>query len=134
MEETSVTQQERNWGMLTHLSALIGLLIPFGNFVGPLVVWMIKKEEYSFVDDQGKESLNFQISFLLYMIIGLVLAGVAVLFALMFVDFWLLIVAALFGLGFVVLLVYWLVIVIVASLRASNGQLYRYPLNVRFIK
>src|SRR3954467_5501803 len=49
------------WGMLAHLSSLAGLVIPFGNFIGPLVVWLMKKDQQPFVNDQGKESLNFQI-------------------------------------------------------------------------
>ena len=56
--------------MLCHLSSLAGSVIPFGNIVGPLVVWLIKKDEYAFVDDQGKESLNFQISITIYTVVG----------------------------------------------------------------
>ena len=55
-------KDERMWGMFCHLAALAGFIIPFGNIIGPLIVWQIKKEEFPFVEDQGKESLKFQIS------------------------------------------------------------------------
>lgn len=55
-------KDERMWGMFCHLSALVGLAVPFGNIIGPLIIYSKKKDEYVFVADQGKESLNFQIS------------------------------------------------------------------------
>ena len=63
-------KEERNWAMACHLSALAGYVIPFGNIAGPLLVWLLKKDEYSLVNEQGKESLNFQLSLLIYMLIG----------------------------------------------------------------
>src|SRR5688572_10608492 len=57
------TPDDRTWGMLAHLAALAGFIVPVvGNIVGPLIVWLTKKEQQPFVDDQGKESLNFQIT------------------------------------------------------------------------
>src|SRR5688572_25430917 len=52
----------RMFGMLAHISSLAGFIIPFGNIIGPLVIWMMKKDQHPFVNDQGKESLNFQIT------------------------------------------------------------------------
>ena len=52
---SDVTQEEKTWGMIAHLSALAGFVIPFGNLIGPLIVWLIKKDTMPFVDDQGKE-------------------------------------------------------------------------------
>ena len=60
--EIQPTKDERTWAMLCHFSAFSGLIFPFGNFLAPLIIWLIKKEEMPFVEDQGKEVLNFQIS------------------------------------------------------------------------
>lgn len=111
-------KQARNWGMLCHLSALSAFLgIPFGHLLGPLVVWLVKKNEYPFVDEQGKESLNFQISVTIYAIplfvLVFVLIGIPLLIALLAVD---------------------VVLVIVAAVKASNGESFRYPLTIRFVK
>ena len=73
-----LSQDERTWGMLCHLSAFAGYVFPFGGIVGPLVVWLIKKDEMPFVDDQGKEALNFQISVLIYAIVSFVLIFVLI--------------------------------------------------------
>ncbi len=113
-----VSPDEMTWGMLCHLSALAGFIgVPFGNIVGPLVVWMIKKDELPFVDDQGKEALNFQISLTIYALVSgiliLLLIGIVLLPA---------------------VLIFGLVMVIVASLKANSGEAYRYPLSIRFIK
>ena len=54
-------KQERTWALFCHIGALAGFIFPFGNIIAPLVIWLIKKEEYPLVDDQGKESVNFQI-------------------------------------------------------------------------
>jgi len=108
--------QERTWAMLCHLSALAMFIFPFGNIIGPLVIWLIKKDESEFVDDQGKESLNFQISFTIYCIIAafliLVIIGIFILIAL--------------GVLF-------LVLVIIATVKANSGEKFRYPLSIRFI-
>lgn len=111
-------KQARNWGMLCHLTALVAFLgVPFGHILGPLVVWLIKKNEYPFVDEQGKESLNFQISVTIYSIplfvLVFLLIGIPLLIALFIAD---------------------LILVIVAAVKASNGESYHYPLTIRFIK
>ncbi len=111
-------KQERLWGMLCHLSALAGFLgVPFGNILGPLVVWLIKKSDYPFVDEQGKEALNFQISVAIYMAVAgiliLVVVGIPLIIGLAIAD---------------------LVLVILASVKANKGEAYRYPLTMRFIK
>ncbi|HZS04450.1 MAG TPA: DUF4870 domain-containing protein [Blastocatellia bacterium] len=112
-----ITQDERTFGMLAHLSALSGYIIPFGNIIGPLVIWLIKKDQSRFVDDQGKESLNFQISVTIYAII----AGLSIL---VLVGILLLPAVALFG----------LIMTIIAGIKANEGVPYRYPLTIRFIK
>jgi uncharacterized Tic20 family protein len=108
--------QEKNWGMGCHLIALAGLVIPFGHIIGPLVFWLIKKDESEFVEDQGKESLNFQISITIYAIVSAILI-------LLVIGIFLL-----FAVG-----IFWLVMVIVAAMKASSGEKYRYPLTIRFI-
>ena len=111
------TQDERTWGMLAHLTAFSGFLIPLGNIIAPLVVWLVKRDQSPFVADQGKESLNFNISVLL--------AG-CVCGALVFVLIGILLGVALFF--------YWLAMTIVAGIKASEGVRYRYPFTLRLIK
>ncbi len=109
--------QERTWGLIAHLSALAGFLVPFGHIIGPLVIWLIKKDESPFVDDQGKESINFQISMTLYAIVAAVLI-------LVIIGIFLLI-----GIGILDI-----VLVIVAAVKANAGEKFRYPLTIRFIR
>ena len=63
-----LTNDERTWGMLCHLAALASYIIPLGNIIGPLVVWLVKRNEYAYADWHGKESVNFQLSLMLYVI------------------------------------------------------------------
>lgn len=113
-----VERSSHTWGMLCHLTALSGLIgVPFGQIVGPLVVWLLKRDEYAFADDQGKESLNFQLSMLIYTLASMLLICLCV------------------GIALIVLIqVLNLVLVIVASIKASYGERYRYPLTIRFFK
>lgn len=113
----TISKDERMWGMLCHLLAFSGYLIPLGSILGPLVVWLIKKDEMPFVDDQGKESLNFQITMLIAMIVSIILIFVLIGFVL---------------LG--VLIIYQIVVIIMASIKANDGVMYRYPYTIRFIK
>jgi uncharacterized Tic20 family protein len=108
---------ERNWDMFCHLAALAMFIIPFGNVIGPLVVWSIKKDQYPSVNEHGKEALNFQISMLIYMLVSAVLI-------ILLVGIFLLI-----GLG-----VLNLVLIIVASVRANAGESFKYPLSITFIQ
>jgi len=110
-------KEARTWAMLCHLGALAGYIIPFGHIIAPLVIWLIKKDESPLVDDQGKESLNFQISLTIYAI-------VAGLLTLVVIGFILLIALGIFDLIFV----------IIAAIKANSGEKYRYPLCIRFIK
>ena len=111
--------QARTWGMLCHLSALaMFTCIPFANIFGPLIVWLVKGKEFSFVQDQGKESVNFQITMV---IIGLVLMILGYLIP--FIGL----------LGFVLLFVN-VLFVVIAGLQAKQGNAYRYPFAIRLIK
>ncbi|MEM6424628.1 MAG: DUF4870 domain-containing protein [Cyanobacteria bacterium P01_D01_bin.128] len=110
-------QEARNWGMIAHLSSLVGFIIPFGNIIGPLIVWLVKKDEMPFVDEQGKESLNFQISVFIYAVISGILTLVVI--------------------GLLMLLalgIFWLVFAIIAGIKAGQGESYRYPLTIRLLK
>ena len=103
--------------MACHLSGLAILTsMPCASIVAPLLVWLIKKEEMPFVDDQGKEAVNFQISVLLYLIVSMVLClvfiGIVLFFAVIIFD---------------------IVVVIIAAVKANSGEAYRYPLCIRFI-
>ena len=110
-------QEERSLGLACHLLAFVGMVFPFGNILGPLVIWRVKKDDSAFVDDQGKEALNFNIT--------IAIAGF-VAFLLTFVV-----------IGAVLLPIigiFWLVMTIVAAVKANGGEHYRSPLTTRLVK
>ncbi len=117
-ESKEINKDARMWAMICHLAGLAGIVIPFvGSIVAPLVVWQIKKDDYPFVDEQGKEAVNFQISMTIYGLIAAVLAFMCV--------------------GFVLLpavAVFDLIFLLIAAVKANNGHHYLYPLSIRFIK
>jgi uncharacterized Tic20 family protein len=121
----AVSNEERTWGMLSHLAALVGyFVIPLGNIIAPLIIWLMKKDESQFVADQAKEALNFQISLMIYAIVGTI---VGLILMLVLVGFFLLF--ALWG----ALYIGGIVLTIVAAIRANEGQAYRYPLTIRLV-
>ena len=108
----------RMWAMFCHLAGLALLIgIPAANILGPLIVWQIKKEQHPFIDAHGKESMNFQISMFIYgLVAGLLIfvcVGMVLLPAVIIVD---------------------IVFVIIAAIKANDGQAYRYPVTIRLIK
>jgi hypothetical protein len=107
----------RTWAMLCHLTALSGFCFPFGHVLGPLIVWAIKRESDPFIDDQGKEALNFQLTMTIAIFVALVLVFVVIGFLLL-----------------AVLAVFNIVLIIMASVAANEGRAYRYPLTIRFFK
>jgi len=111
------TQDERTWGMVAHLAALAFFVMPFGNILGPLVVWLAKRDHSAFVAQHAKEALNFNITVL----IGALVCGVLLVLS----------IGILLG---AVLFVFWLVMTIIAALKANEGLAYRYPFTVRFVK
>ncbi|MDK3162345.1 DUF4870 domain-containing protein [Kamptonema cortianum] len=123
-DSTTLTPQDKTLGMLCHLLAFCGLIIPFGNIIGPLVIWLVKKNESSFVDDQGKESLNFQITATIILTAAMILSGILTLILIGFLLIPLVGIAALAVLVFVV----------IASIKANDGVAYRYPWSIKFIK
>jgi uncharacterized protein len=116
--ESPPSQDERTWGMLAHLSAFVGLVIPIiGNMLAPLIIRLAWRDRSAFVAEQAQEALNFNISVaiaygvcgvLVYVFIGLLL-GVVVFFG-------------------------WLALTILAGIRAGEGMHYRYPLSLRLVK
>lgn len=109
--------EAKQWAFFAHLSALVGFIVPFGSLLGPLIIWQLKKNEMPFVDDQGKEALNFQITmaiaFVACCILMLILIGFLLAVIVGLVD---------------------LIYTIIAAIAANNGQAYRYPFNLRLIK
>ncbi|HEY4368013.1 MAG TPA: DUF4870 domain-containing protein [Steroidobacteraceae bacterium] len=115
---TSPSASERNWAVAAHLSGLLGLAVwAVGIVLGPLIVWLIKKDEMPFLNDQGREALNFQITIFLAGVVCsaliFLLIGVPLLFALAIFD---------------------LVFMIIGAVKASDGVAYRYPVNLRLVK
>jgi uncharacterized Tic20 family protein len=118
METSTTSSNVRTWNVLCHASALAGFFVPWaGHILGPLIVWLAKRGDSTEIDEHGKESLNFQISMLIYNLIAGILCLVLI--------------------GFVILAILHilnLVLVIVASIQASEGKFYRYPITIRLIK
>jgi uncharacterized Tic20 family protein len=118
MEENRVlSESERNWAMLCHLSAFAGFFFPFGGIIGPLICWLSKRDESSWVNINGRNSLNFQLSILLYFVLAaplcLIIIGIPIIMALGVLK---------------------VVCLIIASVKASKGELFRYPLMIPFIQ
>ena len=107
----------RKWCVACHLAALAGFLVPaLGHIGGPLIVWLIKRGDSAEIDQHGKEALNFQISMLIYNVVAGILCFVLIGFFLL-----------------AILHVLNVVFVIIAALRASEGQMYRYPFTIRLM-
>ncbi|MDH3539523.1 MAG: DUF4870 domain-containing protein [Acidimicrobiia bacterium] len=114
---TGLSPTEKNWGMIGHLAALAGFTaIPFAHILGPMIVWLMKREESEFVRQNALEALNFNIS----------------------ITFWAVIAALtiLVGIGVILLplvLLAWLVLTVVGAMKAANGESYRYPATLRLV-
>ncbi|SDI34206.1 DUF4870 domain-containing protein [Pseudomonas panipatensis] len=111
------SQEARQWAMFCHYAAFLGLVFPFGNLLGPLIVWQIKRESDPFVDRQGKEALNFQITVSLALLVSLMLCVLVIGFLLL----------ALVSAGA-------LVLTVIAGVKANEGRDYRYPFTWRPLK
>jgi uncharacterized Tic20 family protein len=115
---TTSSSNIRTWCVLAHATALAGFFVPWaGHIVGPLIVWLAKRADSPEIDAHSKESLNFQISMLIYNAIAAILCLVLVGFVIL-------------GLLHILNIIF----VIIASIQASEGKLYRYPLAIRLIK
>jgi uncharacterized Tic20 family protein len=116
--------QVRTWNMLCHLSALAGYIIPFGNVLGPLIIWQIKKNEFPSVEEHGKAALNFQITVLIGVFVGIT---AAVLLSAVCIGF--LFIPAVVAIGLC-----GLVFAVIAGIKANNGEPYRYPWSLNLVK
>ncbi|HWF99456.1 MAG TPA: DUF4870 domain-containing protein [Steroidobacteraceae bacterium] len=110
------SRDERNVAMLAHLSAFAGLVVPLGNVIAPLVIWLLQREKSAFVGDQALESLNFNIT--------VVLAGIAC---------GILVIIGIGLLLWVALGIVWLVGTILGAVRAAEGQYYRHRFILRLV-
>jgi uncharacterized Tic20 family protein len=125
----TVSAEEKQWAMFAHLSALLGGLVTsgwggsIGFFIGPLIVWQMKKDTMPFVNDQGKEALNFAITIsgacLALVLLTLLTLGIGVLLTLPLM---------------VIIGITATVLVIMAALKANQGIAYRYPFALRLVK
>ena len=147
-----LTNHQRNIATFIHLSTFSRFLIPFGNFIAPTILWIMNKEKSNFIDSHGKQAINFQISILLYAIIIGTLTIPFFIFnifsGLNIIDFNsfnnihinigkpspLLYITG--GLGFLGIIgfILELVVIVVASLKARDGEIYKYPLTINFLK
>ncbi len=116
--------QARMWNMLCHLSALAGFVIPFGNILGPLLIWQIKKNEFPSVEVHGKASLNFQITVTIAALAGVAVAVVLSFFCVGYLLFPLVMLIGLAGLVFA----------IIAGIKANSGEDYKYPWSLELVK
>lgn len=114
--EVNATEDERLWATFIHLSGLGGYVLPTASIIAPLILWLMKRKTSPFIDDHGREAINFQISILLYAIIAGVLITVCVGFVLLPAVLLLQIIAS-----------------IAMAIRANGGEYVRYPVTIRFL-
>jgi uncharacterized Tic20 family protein len=119
MVPASSSESARSWCIGLHLSGLSGLILSFAlaHIVVPLVIWLVKRADSPEIDSTGKEVLNFQITYTIYSLIAGALCFVLI--------------------GFLILpivLIVWLVCIIIAAVKTSNGETYRYPATIRFLQ
>lgn len=144
--------QEKNIATFIHLSTFSRFVIPLGNYIGPALLWMLYKDKSDFVDAHGKQAINFQISILLYTIIIGMLALPVIFFTVLghvnvfdmpsldtiqfrwAPSFYLLILIGGIVTLFIMAFLFELICVIIASLKARDGLLYKYPITINFLK
>ncbi len=124
---TAASSEERQWGMFAHLSSLVAIWFGYLGFLGPLIIWLIKKNEMKFVDDQGKEALNFHLN-MLVLGYGVVLLGVPLAILTLGLGTILVVPMA------IAVFVYSIVMSVIAAIKANAGEAYRYPYIIRVIK
>lgn len=113
--------EERNWAMACHLSALLGfVLMPSANIWAPLIIWLWKRNDSAFIDQAGRESVNFHISLWIYSLVAIAMA-----FTIVLIPLAILLGGALYLAG--------LVYTIIGAVKTSGGEHYRYPFTLRLI-
>jgi len=122
-----ITQNDRNYSSITHLSGFAGWFFPFGNVIAPLVLWSAKKNDSSYINTHGKAAVNFQLSLILY---GFLLLILFVPIAILTLGLGVLAIL----LGIIPAVILKIVLIINASIKANNGEFYTYPFTIEFIK
>jgi len=122
-----ITQNDKNYSSITHLSGFAGWFFPFGNIIAPLVMWSAKKNESSFINAHGKAAVNFQLSILLYCIL---LAVLFIPIAIFTLGLGVIAIA----LGIIPAIILKVILIISASIKANSGEHYNYPFTIEFIK
>ncbi len=150
----TLTTHQKNIASVIHLSALSKYLFPFGNFIMPLIFWTMNKDKSEFIDKHGKACLNFQLSIFLYLVVISCLSIPLFLFGVFhtfdFPDFWfgydfdfhlsrydsfnVILFTILIGLLALAAIVLEIVFIIIATTKANNGELYKYPITINFLK
>ena len=131
-ERGGIPEEARNWALGAHLGGLVlGLASAavFG-FIVPLLVWLLKRDEHPFVEHHAKESLNFQLTVLTAVVAAFILAIPAVIVGVLTLGVGLVVAGLILFAG----LVLWFVLPVIASVKAANGEGYRYPLAIRYVK
>ncbi|WP_339757314.1 DUF4870 domain-containing protein [uncultured Winogradskyella sp.] len=147
-----VDNHHKNLATFIHLSTFSRFIIPFGNFIGPIVLWAANKGKSDFIDQHGKQAINFQISVLLYAIIIGTISVPFFIFKLFrgldVIDFHgfhnfhinvgepsaLLYIGGGLGALAIIAFIIELALIVKASLSARDGNLYKYPLTINFLK
>jgi uncharacterized Tic20 family protein len=147
-----LSNHQKNIATFIHLSTFSRFIIPFGNFIGPIILWITNKDKSEFIDNHGKQAINFQISILLYAVIIGTLTIPFFIFKVFhgidFIDFHgfhdfhinigkpspLLYIGGVLGTFAILAFILELVFIVIASLKARDGEYYRYPLTINFLK
>jgi hypothetical protein len=118
MEEgRNLSETERNWAMLCHLSAFAGFFFPFGGILGPLICWLSRKDDSVWIDENGKAAMNFHLSILLYMVLMIPLCFIII------------------GIPLIAFLgVLKVICIVIASIKAARGERFKYPISIPFIQ
>ncbi len=139
-----ITREEKNWATGLHLSAFLNLIVPFGSILGPLVFWLIKKDSSTYIDQEGKEAVNFNISYNLYIICLIFIGFIQMISRIASFEelsnaanssqllplissllIWLI--------PLLMLSILWFILIILAAVKANSGLHFHYPFTIRFI-
>ncbi|MDP3312234.1 DUF4870 domain-containing protein [Lutibacter sp.] len=122
-----ITQSDKNYSSLTHLSGFAGWFFPLGNIIAPLILWTAKKNESDYINEHGKSAINFQLSILVYcFLVALLIIPITILtLGIGLVAFLLAIIPA---------ILLKIILIINASIKATHGETYHYPFSIEFIK
>lgn len=140
-----ITQSEKNTSVALHLSSLAKYLVPFAGIVVPIIIWQSKKDSSDFIDRNGKSVINFNLSILLYSIIVVIIGSIFFVDSIIeiiktanqdvdFIPIKLIVIASVFAFILITWSIIEFILIIVGTLKATNGEVYKYPLTIPFIK